>query len=122
MKILFLTNLLPYPLDNGGKIKTYTTLKSLSEAGHDIDLLCFKESKKSMEEDESEILKLCHTVKQVYLPLTTADHKKYMVGVAIKSVFSTLPFSIYKYQCYRNQLFRPFPPMFHALHSLCQFQ
>lgn len=98
MKILFLTNLLPYPLDNGGKIKTYTTLKSLSEAGHDIDLLCFKESKKSMEEDKSEILKLCHTVKQVYLPLTTADHKKYMVGVAIKSVFSTLPFSIYKYQ------------------------
>lgn len=98
MKILFLTNLLPYPLDNGGKIKTYTTLKSLSEAGHDIDLLCFKETKKSMEENESEILKLCRTVKQVYLPLTTADHKKYMVGVAIKSVFSTLPFSIYKYQ------------------------
>ena len=98
MKILFLTNLLPYPLDNGGKIKTYTTLKSLSEAGHDIDLLCFKETKKSVEENELEVLKLCRTVKQVYLPLTTADHKKYMVGVAIKSVFSTLPFSIYKYQ------------------------
>lgn len=98
MKILFLTNLLPYPLDNGGKIKTYTTLKSLSEAGHDIDLLCFKETKESMKENESEILKLCHTVKQVYLPLTTADHKKYMVDVAIKSIFSTLPFSIYKYQ------------------------
>ena len=98
MNILFLTNLLPYPLDNGGKIKTYTTLKSFSEAGHDIDLLCFKETMKSMEENESEILKLCHTVKQVYLPLTTADHKKYMVEVAIKSVFSTLPFSIYKYQ------------------------
>lgn len=28
MKILFLTNLLPYPLDNGGKIKSYTTLKA----------------------------------------------------------------------------------------------
>ena len=39
MKILFLTNLLPYPLDNGGKIKTYNTLSSLSEAGHEIDLI-----------------------------------------------------------------------------------
>lgn len=98
MKILFLTNLLPYPLDNGGKIKTYTTLKSLSEAGHDIDLYCFKEVENSIIKNESEVLKLCHKVKQVYLPLTTADHKKYMIGVAIKSIFSTLPFSIYKYQ------------------------
>ena len=44
MRILFLTNLLPYPLDNGGKIKTFTTLKALSDSGHDIDLLCFKET------------------------------------------------------------------------------
>ena len=42
MKILFLTNLLPYPLDNGGKIKSYTTLKAFFQAGYNVDLLCFK--------------------------------------------------------------------------------
>lgn len=31
MKILFLINLLPYPLDNGGKIKTYNTIRALSD-------------------------------------------------------------------------------------------
>lgn len=30
MRIVFLTNLLQHSLDKGGKIKTYTTLKSLS--------------------------------------------------------------------------------------------
>ena len=98
MNILFLTNLLPYPLDNGGKIKTYTTLKALSNAGHNIDLVCFKETKNPMEREENELLKVCNTIKQIYLPLTTADHKKYMIGIAAKSILSKYPFSIYKYQ------------------------
>ena len=98
MKILFLTNLLPYPLDNGGKIKTYTTLKSLYEAGHEIDLLCFKETNSSMSKDETELLRICNSINQVYLPLTTVNYKKYMIGIAAKSLFSRLPFSIYKYQ------------------------
>ena len=45
MKILFITNLLPYPTDNGGKIKTYNTLKILSKS-NDIDLMCFYEDEK----------------------------------------------------------------------------
>lgn len=98
MKILFLTNLLPYPLDNGGKIKTYTTLKALSDAGHDVDLLCFKETQALMDKEEAKLLEICHSVKQVYLPLTTADHKNYMIKMVAKSLFSILPFSVYKYQ------------------------
>ncbi len=98
MKVLFLTNLLPYPLDNGGKIKTYTTLSALYAAGHDIDLLCFKEIKKDMIDEEKELLKICRSIKQVYLPLTTANHKQYMMKVALKSLVSVLPFAIYKYQ------------------------
>ena len=97
MRILFLTNLLPYPLDNGGKIKTFTTLKSLFSAGHCIDLVCFKENNFSMLDEEEELLKICNSVKQIYLPLTTVNHKKYMIKLAIKSLFSILPFSIYKY-------------------------
>ena len=45
MRILFLTNLLPYPLDNGGKIKTFSTLKALSIMGNSVDLLCFLPSR-----------------------------------------------------------------------------
>lgn len=98
MRILFLTNLLPYPLDNGGKIKTYTTLNAFAKAGYEVDVLCFKEKKASMNSEEAELRKICNSVYQIYLPLTTADHLKYMIGIAAKSLFSRYPFSIYKYQ------------------------
>ena len=98
MRILFLTNLLPYPLDNGGKIKTYTTIKSFFEAGYEIDLLCFKEKNIQMYNEEQELLKICNTIEQVHLPLTTAENKKYMIFIAAKSLFSKLQFSIYKYK------------------------
>lgn len=98
MRILFLTNLLPYPLDNGGKIKTYTTLNAFARAGYEVDVLCFKEKKASMNSEEAELRKICNSVYQIYLPLTTADHLKYMIGIAAKSLFSRYPFSIYKYQ------------------------
>lgn len=98
MRVLFLTNLLPYPLDNGGKIKTYTTLKALADSGCIIDMLCFKETVLSMESEISALLKLCNSVDQVYTPLTTVSHKKYMLGIAFKSLFSLFPFSVYKYQ------------------------
>lgn len=98
MKILFLTNLLPYPLDNGGKIKSYTTLTAFASAGYEVDILCFKEKQSSMSIEEEKIRKVCDNVNQVYLPLTTANHMKYMIGIAAKSLFSKLPFSIYKYQ------------------------
>ena len=78
MRVLFLTNLLPYPLDNGGKIKTFTTLKALKKAGHDIDLLCFKEYHGEHPLD-NEIQSVCSSVKEVYQLLTTADNKKYMM-------------------------------------------
>ena len=96
MKILFLTNLLPYPLDNGGKIKTYTTLKALHENGHEIDLISFYED----EEDVKYIGKmqeLCQNVKVIKLKLTTATNKAYMLKQAIKSLFSKYSFGVYKY-------------------------
>lgn len=98
MEILFLTNLLPYPLDNGGKIKTYTTLNALSEGGNDIDLFCFKEVDEDMKAEEKKLLNFCRSICQIYLPLTTANHKKYMIKKAMASLLSKLPFSIYKYK------------------------
>ena len=38
-RILFLTQLLPYPLNSGGKITIFKTLEFLA-GGHDIDLVC----------------------------------------------------------------------------------
>lgn len=98
MKILFLTNLLPYPLDNGGKIKTYNTLSSLSEAGHEIDLICFTEEKNIRKDYEIEMKQLCRNVEQIYLKLTTAENMSYMMKLAMKSLFSSYSFGLYKYQ------------------------
>jgi len=41
MKILFLTQILPYPLDAGPKIRAYFVLRHLAESGHRITLLSF---------------------------------------------------------------------------------
>lgn len=97
MDILFLTNLLPYPLDNGGKIKTYTTLNSLANAGHKVDLVCFKESTASYASEEKELSHICNSVHQVYQKLTTAENKTYMMILAVKSMFSKFPLSTYKF-------------------------
>ena len=99
MKILFLTNLLPYPLDNGGKIKTYTTLKALKRAEHSIDLLCFYETEDALRY-EDDLADICDRIYQVPLRLTTALNQSYMMLKAVQSIFSSYPFSIYKYLSY----------------------
>ena len=103
MRILFLTNLLPYPLDNGGKIKTYTTICALSKAGHEIDLVCFSEKKDPDTSCQREIENLCASVNQVYLKLTTAENMGYMMKLALKSLFSMYSFGLYKYQSSKMQ-------------------
>ena len=97
MKILFLTNLLPYPLDNGGKIKTYTTLKALFNGNNSVDLLCFKETNNNLKPGIEELLKICNSIDEVFQRLTTAVNKHYMMAMASKSLFSSLPLSTYKF-------------------------
>ncbi|MBK8045650.1 MAG: hypothetical protein IPK16_00080 [Anaerolineales bacterium] len=41
MNILFLTQILPYPLDAGPKTRAYYVLRYLAEAGHQVTLLSF---------------------------------------------------------------------------------
>jgi polysaccharide biosynthesis protein PslH len=41
MKILFLTQVLPYPLDAGPKIRAYYVARHLASAGHEVTLLSF---------------------------------------------------------------------------------
>ncbi|HRO23672.1 MAG TPA: glycosyl transferase family 1, partial [Promineifilum sp.] len=41
MRILFLSQLIPYPLDAGPKVRAYYVLRHLAEAGHEVTLLAF---------------------------------------------------------------------------------
>lgn len=94
--ILFVTTLLPYPLDNGGKIKTYNTLKILAEEYY-IDLVCFYEEE-SEKENIGILNKLCTTVTCYKGKIITSNNKTYMCKLALKSIFSKLPLTIMKFQ------------------------
>lgn len=96
MKILFITNLLPYPLDNGGKIKSYNTLQMLSE-GNDIDVFSFYESSKEL--DSLEYMKSKFSdVHIIEKPLTTSKNIKKMILIAFRSLFNKLPFVLLKFK------------------------
>lgn len=95
MKILFITNLIPYPLDNGGKIKTYNTLQMMKKENK-IDLFSFYESdkeKKSLDFMKEQF----DNVYAIKKPLTTNKNKKKMLLIAFKSLFRKYPFVLLKY-------------------------
>jgi len=68
MKILFLTQIVPYPPDAGPRIKTWHVLKYLAERGHSITLVTFVrlEEKKFL----PEIRKICENVIPISLRRT----------------------------------------------------
>lgn len=96
MNILFLTNLIPYPLDNGGKIKTFNMLKMLSSMNN-IDLFSFYEEEKD-KENIKPLEDLCNNIAVVKKPLTTSKNMSYMKKVAVKTIFSPLPMVAYKFK------------------------
>ncbi|OGH47307.1 MAG: hypothetical protein A3A51_00860 [Candidatus Levybacteria bacterium RIFCSPLOWO2_01_FULL_39_10] len=57
MKILMLASYLPYPLWDGGRIRLYNILKTLSK-NHEVTLICEKRPKQS-EKDIREVGKIC---------------------------------------------------------------
>lgn len=98
MKILFLSNLLPYPLDNGGKINSYTKLEALHAGGHEVDLLCFEQRQETPLKDMEQMLRICHSVKTFYLRITTEYYKYHMILKAACSLFSEYSYGVYKFQ------------------------
>ena len=89
---------MPYPLDNGGKIKTFSTLKALSIMGNSVDLLCFSENSENDSGNVQKLKNICNDVQFIEHKLTTKSNIKYMMAVAFKSLFSKYPFGIYKYE------------------------
>lgn len=59
MKVLLLTQVLPYPPDSGPKVKTFNVIKYLT-MGHDVTLVSFVRGDQT--QDVRELEKLCHAV------------------------------------------------------------
>ena len=95
MNILFIANLVPYPLDGGGKIKTFTTIKALSSK-HTIDLVCFYE-KENVKDAKKELSKYCRSIVMLPIRVTTSENKKYIVRKALECFLSTKSLSVHKY-------------------------
>ncbi len=98
-RILFLTNLIPYPLDNGGKIKTHCAIDAVLEMGASVDLIAFNEGEGSSEECFREVYK-DQQIDLYTFPgkITTAGNEGYMAGVALRSLLTGRPFAAEKYR------------------------
>lgn len=95
MKILYLANLIPYPLDGGGKIFAFSTIQALSKA-HDIDLLCFYEHE-DIKNGKAKLLEYCNSVELLPIKVTTQENIPLMMLKAVGSLFSRKPLCISKY-------------------------
>ena len=95
MKILFLANLIPFPLDGGGKIFTYSTLEALSH-NNEIDLLCFYEQE-DIESAKKALIQYCQSVTALPIRVTTRENMSLMLKKAATSVFSLEPLAVTKY-------------------------
>ena len=95
MDILFFANLIPFPLDGGGKIFTYSVLKALSK-DNNIDLICFYEHE-DVEKARKELMTLCNSITVLPIKVTTSENIKLMMAKAIGSLGSTYPLGVKKY-------------------------
>ena len=96
MRVLFFSNLIPYPLDGGGKIFTFSVLKSLKESGNIVDVVCFYENE-DIEKAKIELRPYCDSISALPIKVTTRENMKLMVFKAALSMFSNRPLGISKY-------------------------
>lgn len=89
MRILYLAQLIPYPLDAGPKTRMYYVLRYLAEAGHDITLLAFSRSTDAAESIDHlrEFCTKVHTVPMIRSRTRDAYH-------LLRSLLTAQPFLI----------------------------
>lgn len=85
MKILLLTQVLPYPPDSGPKVKTWNVLKYLAQH-HEVTLVSFVRGDQSAE--IAHLKTICHAVHTVPIERKAVDD----IGYLVKSVLSNQPF------------------------------
>lgn len=95
MNILYVANMIPFPLDGGGKIFTYSTIQALSN-DNDIDLVCFYEHE-DIEAGKKRLQDYCSTINTLPIRVTARENMPLMMMKATGSLFSKLPLGISKY-------------------------
>lgn len=93
-KILFLTTEIPYPLDNGGKIRTFNMIKGLSTR-FDIDLISFYEVENDL--DYKQLNDICNSVNMIKMFFTNNKSKKVLIKNLIKGFIHNEPFIVEKF-------------------------
>ncbi len=93
MRILFLSQLLPLPLDAGPKIRSYYVLRSLAASGHEITLVCFIRPE-DRDQDIQSLCRYCHSVHTI--PLVRSRFTDMRNG--IQSLMGEMPFLILRDQ------------------------
>src|SRR6266540_1588311 len=88
-KVLFIACRLPYPLDDGWKIRTFNLLKGLVVKGHSVDLVTF------VSDCENEIP---NALRQLCRDIYSVDRKRgYAVIDLLKGLIAKKPFSVFNY-------------------------
>ncbi len=88
MRILFLTQILPYPPNAGPRVKTWQVLKYLNQAGHQINLASF------VRNDEMQYIPVVsENVEKIFI---VPMHRKRIKDLyyVVKSLFSRKPFLV----------------------------
>lgn len=94
MNIIFITKLLPYPIDTGGKIGTFKIFEILARS-NDIHLVSYVDRRNDLQYEK--ILKTyCRSVKTFYAPIINQNHKS-LYYTYLLSLFSVLPFTVKKF-------------------------
>jgi glycosyltransferase involved in cell wall biosynthesis len=107
MRLLFLTETIPYPLDSGGRIKTYNTLRMLSQE-HEVHCHAFVREEQQLR-FRPELAKVCadvtlHTVKRSRLT---------ELGAGLSSLVTGVPFIVKRHF---------HPPVLGRLREACRTQ
>lgn len=89
MRILFLTQILPYPLDAGPKIRAYYVLRFLVSAGHTVTLLSFTRST-DRQQDVRHLEGFCDSVHTLPMHRSTWKDGYHLIRSSIRG----LPFLV----------------------------
>lgn len=89
MRILFIVPNVPYPLDNGGRIRVYKLIESLAKRGHEIDLLAFNRSESGPENAEA-LREICQNVHVI--PLLERQRFSNKRKSQLRSLFQRTPY------------------------------
>lgn len=88
MKILLLTQIVPYPPDSGPKVKTYHVLRYLAERGHQVTLVSFVR-----DHERQYLTHLQNYCAEIY-PVSLRRSRIADVGAYVEGIRSGLPFLI----------------------------